>query len=145
MEDLLEAERIKTDDFSNDIQKLQKEAQASSERAQQSLEKEKALADRCKEQVVLLSFVPFSSCFFNHIRYQERQLQYATASASDSRNEMEKLQRELRELEEQMQSDDRVERLENSLKHLRDRADELEFQLSKLKLVKTMHYLVCWN
>lgn len=38
-----------------------------------------------------------------------------------------------------MQSDDRVERLENSLKHMQDRADELEFQLSKLKPVETSH------
>ena len=82
-----------------------------------------------------------------HLRYQERQLQYATASASDSRKEMEKLLRELRELEEQMQSDDRVERLENSLKNMQDRADELEFQLSKLKPVNIFiyyfHYCVC--
>ena len=60
---------------------------------------------------------------------------------------MEKLLRKLRELEEQMQSDDRVERLENSLKNMQDRADELEFQLSKLKPVNTFiyyfHYCVC--
>jgi DNA repair ATPase RecN len=56
------------------------------------------------------------------------------------------LQRELRELEEQMQSDDRVERLENSLKNMQDRADELEFQLSKLKSVNItyyFHYCAC--
>ena len=53
---------------------------------------------------------------------------------------MEKLLRKLRELEEQMQSDDRVERLENSLKNMQDRADELEFQLSKLKPVNTWIY-----
>jgi predicted RNase H-like nuclease (RuvC/YqgF family) len=50
------------------------------------------------------------------------------------------LLRKLRELEEQMQSDDRVERLENSLKNMQDRADELEFQLSKLKPVNTFIY-----
>ena len=46
----------------------------------------------------------------------------------------------VRELEEQMQSDDRVEPLENSLKNMQDRADELEFQLSKLKPVNTFIY-----
>lgn len=66
---------------------------------------------------------------------KERQLQLVTASASEYRKEMEQSQRKLRELEEQIQSDDRVERLENSLKHTQDRADELEFQLSKLKQV----------
>ena len=64
VEDLLEAERIKADDLSNEIRKLQKDVQALSERAQQSLEKEKALADRCKEQVIMLLFVLFSSCPF---------------------------------------------------------------------------------
>lgn len=58
-----------------------------------------------------------------------------TASASESRKEGEEAKRKLRELEEQVQNDDRVERLENSLKHTQDRADELEFQLSKLKQV----------
>jgi Skp family chaperone for outer membrane proteins len=61
VEDLLEAERMKTNDFSNEIQKLQKDVQTLSERTQQSLEKEKALAERCKEQVILLSF-PFQAC-----------------------------------------------------------------------------------
>lgn len=50
--------------------------------------------------------------------------------------------RKVRELEEQMQSDDRVERLENSLKNMQDRADELEFQLSKLKPVNTSYILL---
>jgi len=40
-----------------------------------------------------------------------------------------------------MQSDDRVERLENSLKHMQDRADELEFQLSKLKPVNVFIFI----
>jgi len=46
VEDLLNAERIKADDFSNEIQKLQRDVQVLSEQTQQSLEKEKALADR---------------------------------------------------------------------------------------------------
>jgi uncharacterized protein YoxC len=134
VEDLLEAERMKTDEFNNEIQKLQRDVQTLSEQTQQSQEKEKAIAERCKEQVILLSF-PFQAQGCPHLRYQERQLQYANASASNSRKETEKLLRKVRELEEQMQSDDRVERLENSLKNMQDRADELEFQLSKLKPV----------
>ena len=66
VEDLLEAERMKTDEFSNEIQNLQKDVQTLSERTQQSLEKEKALAERCKEQVILLS-VPFQAR--PHLRY----------------------------------------------------------------------------
>ena len=69
VEDLLEVERIKAHDFNNEIHKLQKEVQVLSERAQQSLVKEKALTDRCKEQVVLLSS-PFqvSSFFISDLR-----------------------------------------------------------------------------
>jgi hypothetical protein len=42
-------------------------------------------------------------------------------------------QQRVRDLEEQIESDDRAERLEESLKNTQDRAEELEFQLSKLK------------
>lgn len=58
-----------------------------------------------------------------------------SATAADSRKEADDFKRRLRELEEQIQSDDRVERLESSLKHTQDRADELEFQLTKVKQV----------
>lgn len=64
---------------------------------------------------------------------QERQLQLLTASANELREEAEEYRRKLRDLEEQIQSDDRVERLESSLKNTQNRGDELEFQLSKLK------------
>ncbi len=67
------------------------------------------------------------------MQYQERQLQIANASLSSTRKESEKYHRRVKELEEQIQSDDRADRLEASLKNTQDRADELEFQLSKLK------------
>lgn len=41
----------------------------------------------------------------------------------------------MRELEEQIESDDRAERLEATLQNTQDRADELAFQLSKLQQV----------
>jgi chromosome segregation ATPase len=62
-------------------------------------------------------------------------LQITSASSSELRKEADEFQRRLRELEEQIQSNDRVERLESSLKYTQDRADELEFQLTKLKQV----------
>jgi chromosome segregation ATPase len=64
---------------------------------------------------------------------QERELQLLDASVSDLRAEVEQRRRRVRELEDQIQSNDRAERLEYSLKNTQDRADELEFQLSKLK------------
>ncbi|KAF9451367.1 hypothetical protein P691DRAFT_787200 [Macrolepiota fuliginosa MF-IS2] len=68
-------------------------------------------------------------------REQERQLQLITASASEARKDAERYQRSLKELEEQIQNDDRLERMEASLKNTQERADELEFQLSKVKHV----------
>lgn len=41
----------------------------------------------------------------------------------------------IRELQERIQSDDRIGELEDSLQNVRDRASELEFQLSKSKQV----------
>lgn len=54
---------------------------------------------------------------------------------SDFKQEAEQYQRRLRELEESIQNDNRIERLEGSLKNTQDRSDELEFQLIKLKQV----------
>ena len=48
----------------------------------------------------------------------------------------------VRELEEQIESDDRAERLEETLKNTQDRADELEFQLSKLRQVRSTALLL---
>ncbi|KAJ3936408.1 MAG: hypothetical protein NXY57DRAFT_226394 [Lentinula lateritia] len=74
-------------------------------------------------------------------RFQERQLQIANGSLSSARKEAEIHRRRVRELEEQIQSDDRADRLEASLKNTQDRADELEFQLSKLKQVSFLSLL----
>ena len=41
----------------------------------------------------------------------------------------------IRELQERIQSDDRIGELEDLLQNVRDRASELEFQLSKSKQV----------
>lgn len=46
-------------------------------------------------------------------------------------------QRRVRELEEQIESDDRAERLEATLQHTQDHAADLELQVSKLKQVRT--------
>jgi len=58
-----------------------------------------------------------------------------TASAVEARKDAERSQWNLKELEEQIQNDDRLELVEASLKNTQERADELEFQLSRLKHV----------
>lgn len=62
-------------------------------------------------------------------------MQLATASAVEARKDAERSQQILKELEEQIQNDDRLELVEASLKNTQERADELEFQLSRLKRV----------
>lgn len=66
-------------------------------------------------------------------------MQIANGALTSARKEVEKHRRRVRELEEQIQSDDRADRLEASLKNTQDRADELEFQLSKFKQVGLSH------
>jgi myosin protein heavy chain len=51
------------------------------------------------------------------------------------RGEADQHQRRVRELEEHIQSDNRAEKLEEFLRNTQERADEFEFQLSKLKQV----------
>lgn len=71
---------------------------------------------------------------------QERELQLTHGTLNDLRSQAEQHQRKVQELEEQIQSDDRVERLEDSLKNTQERADELDFQLSKLKQVSYLSF-----
>ena len=69
---------------------------------------------------------------------QERELQLTNSTVNNLRGEADQSKRRVRELEEHIQSDGRAERLEESLKNTQERADEFEFQLSKLKQVRTL-------
>lgn len=68
---------------------------------------------------------------------QERELQLTNSSLEDVRAKADEYQHRVQELEEHIKSDDRAERLEESLKNTQERAEEFEFQLSKLKQVCT--------
>jgi chromosome segregation ATPase len=59
-------------------------------------------------------------------------------TVDDLRGEANQHQRRIRELEQHIQSDNRAEKLEESLKNIQERADEFEFQLSKLKQVRSL-------
>ena len=75
-------------------------------------------------------------------------MQLTKGAVEDHRAEAEEASRRVRELEEQIQSDDRAERAEAALQNVQNRATELELQLSKLKQVYlvlnslTMHHLM---
>lgn len=62
-------------------------------------------------------------------------MQLTRNSAEGLKLEVEQFQVLIRELQERIQSDDRVGELESSLQNVQDRASELEFQLSKAKQV----------
>uniref|UniRef100_A0A8H8CPA8 Uncharacterized protein n=1 Tax=Psilocybe cubensis TaxID=181762 RepID=A0A8H8CPA8_PSICU len=113
LEEQLETEQTRSKDLTTQASELQTQVQDVSQRLKQLEFREKEILDRCKDH--------------------ERQLHIATTAGAESRKEADEAQRKLRELEDQIQSDDRVERLESSLKNTQDRADELEFQVSKLK------------
>ena len=66
---------------------------------------------------------------------QERELLLTNGMVDDLRGGVDQHQRRVRELEEHIQSDNRAEKLEESLRNTQERADEFEFQLSKLKQV----------
>jgi predicted RNase H-like nuclease (RuvC/YqgF family) len=66
---------------------------------------------------------------------QERELKLTGGAADGLKIEVEQAQGLIRELQERIQSDDRVAQLETSLQNVQNRASELEFQLSKSKQV----------
>ena len=75
---------------------------------------------------------------------QDRELQLLRTEGTDLRLKLEKQERRSRELEEQIQNDDRVEHLEAKLQNTTNRAEELEFQLSKIRqVIKFAYSLFC--
>jgi hypothetical protein len=70
-----------------------------------------------------------------HTIEQERELQLNRSYAEGLKVEVEQSQALIRELQERIQSDDRVSELEVLLQNVQNKAIELEFQLSKSKQV----------
>ncbi|KAG9006805.1 hypothetical protein FRB94_000401 [Tulasnella sp. JGI-2019a] len=63
----------------------------------------------------------------------ERELEVTKRGAADLKTQLSQQRARVRQLEEQIEQDDRVEQMEKSMKGVQDRAESLEFQLSKLK------------
>ncbi|KAK2461493.1 hypothetical protein APHAL10511_005956 [Amanita phalloides] len=116
-ESMLTEEQKKSTSLETRMTRLQSDHGTVSDQLRRAETSEKELGEQCRDR--------------------ERQLQLANATIVELRKEHEHSQRRVRELEEQIQSDDRVEHLEESLKNTQDRADELEFQLSILRQSQT--------
>ncbi|KAK0208971.1 hypothetical protein DFS33DRAFT_489860 [Desarmillaria ectypa] len=123
----LEEERNQSSILRGRLEKLELDLHESSHHNEQLRAKDKDLTEKNREQ--------------------ERELQLSNATSNNLQKETDDYKRRLRELEEQIESDDRAEKLENTLKNTQDRSDELEFQLSKLKQVlgALFHYTWPWE
>ncbi|CAG8641193.1 6163_t:CDS:10, partial [Acaulospora colombiana] len=67
------------------------------------------------------------------LRQKERDLELSRKEAEDMRKRADQLETKLRDLQEQIQADDRVERLQASLKSSEERSQSLETQLARTK------------
>ena len=63
---------------------------------------------------------------------QDLQLDLIRRNAGELKTQLDSRERELKGLKDQLEADDRVDTLERSLQGTQDRAEELEFQLSKV-------------
>lgn len=109
----LAAEKTRGDALADRVRQLAAKVLEVSQQVAEYESKEKDLSERCRDQ--------------------ERELQLANGKIKQHEAESAQHQQRVRDLEEQIQSDDRAERLEESLQNTRDRADELELKLTKLK------------
>ncbi|KAI6112489.1 hypothetical protein EDD16DRAFT_1693881 [Pisolithus croceorrhizus] len=112
-EKLLHAEQAKTQALSERVHDLEVSSARKHDELQQALQKEKELTEKCHDQ--------------------DREMQLRKAELDELQATCDQYQQRVRELEEQIENDDRADRLEVSLKNTQDRADELDFRLSKLK------------
>jgi myosin protein heavy chain len=115
LEALLQDEQAASERYRLRIHHLENETQQRSATIEELSRRERGLEEKCREQ--------------------ERELQLNRNFAEGLKLEVEQSQVLIRELQERIQSDDRVGELEASLQNVQDRASELEFQLSKSKQV----------
>jgi predicted nucleic acid-binding Zn-ribbon protein len=69
------------------------------------------------------------------IQLKERDLDISKSDATNARQKADELATKLRDLQEQIQADDRAEKLEISLKGLQERSSSLESQLARVRQV----------
>jgi chromosome segregation ATPase len=115
VEAALNAELGKTKTLDTRVQGLESEIRETTRKLTESTARESTLADKTKDQ--------------------ERELQLVQGEVQNLRSEANRYRTRVRELEDQIQNDDRAERLEESLKNTQDKADNLEFKLGKLQQV----------
>jgi predicted nucleic acid-binding Zn-ribbon protein len=73
------------------------------------------------------------------IQLKERDLDISKSDATSAQQKADELASKLRDLQEQIQADDRAEKLEISLKGLQERSSSLESQLARVRQVIWTH------
>lgn len=137
MEELLHAETARSASLEASVNHLEASLAESATRVTVLTTQERELLDRTRDLVSSV-LLPTVCCLTNY--RQERELQLTNGSLNDLQADSDRYQRKAQELEERIQNDDRVEKLEGVLQNTQDRADELEFQLSKTKQVRKLDF-----
>jgi DNA repair exonuclease SbcCD ATPase subunit len=132
LEGLLHTERTRSSSLEINVKQLEATLAERSTRVNYLSTQEKDLLDRCRERVNIFSKKKGPNLIDD---VQEREIQLINGSLNDLQAESDRYRQKAQELEERIQRDDRVEKLEGVLQNTRDRADELDFQLSKVKQV----------
>ncbi|KAG8930298.1 hypothetical protein FRC01_002964 [Tulasnella sp. 417] len=112
-EQLIEEQRHSMERLAAELGELQRSQAETLERATTLQESETKLQDK--------------------IQTTERELELTKRNASDLKAQLTQQRARVKQLEDQIESDDRVEQMEKSMKGIQDRAESLEFQLSKVK------------
>ncbi|KAF8140648.1 hypothetical protein EV363DRAFT_1502712 [Boletus edulis] len=107
------AEQAKAAHLAEKVQDLEITTRRQGNELGETLSREKELLERVKDR--------------------DREIQLRKAELEEVQATSSQHQQRVRELEEQIESDDRADKLEISLKNTQDRADELEFQLNKIQ------------
>jgi chromosome segregation ATPase len=135
LEDALEKQRIASTSLEKRLQEVEMEKTKFEKLSQEEQTKAKGLSDLLRDRVSVTDGFLGSCRIVLTTSKQEHELHSTKSTLEHTKQEAEKYERRVRELEDRIQNDDRVERLESSLKNTQDHADELEFQLSKLNQV----------
>ncbi|KAG9053887.1 hypothetical protein FS842_006825, partial [Serendipita sp. 407] len=107
-----------------------KRAAQTLESRSRDLEEELSRCQKIHEQLVVKERSTSES-----LKQRERDLELARKETLDTQHKATSLETALRDLKEQIQADDRAEKLEASLKSLQDRSNSLESQLAKTKQI----------
>lgn len=139
-------ERRRADGIAGRLRHVEEQARASADRLDELAQREREANEKCRDQVNLflsgLCFysgairIAISRPHTSLIRaLQDLELDLIRRNAGELRTQLDNRERELKELTERVEADDRVDTLERSLQGTQDRAEELEFQLSKVTQV----------